>query len=82
MNPLPFAPNYEIGVNQLYEAFAAHVIRQKGSVDILNVIFSNPTRGNTRLRCPIGDVSRDSRFLLIQNGKLFALLGRPAGIQV
>ena len=34
INPLPFTPNYEININQLYEAFAAHVIRQKGSVDI------------------------------------------------
>ena len=42
MNPVPFAPKYEIGVNQLYEAFAAHVIRQKGSVDIFECCIFQP----------------------------------------
>ena len=41
-NPLPFAPTYEIGVDHLYEEFAAHVIRQSESLEIFDECFFQP----------------------------------------
>ena len=66
-NPLPFAPNYEIDVNQLYEAFAAHVIRQKGSVDIFECCIFQPDPR----QCPswVPDWRRSEGFTLPINSE-------------
>ena len=42
VDPLPFAPTYEITVNHLYEAFAAHVIRQNKTLDIFECCTFQP----------------------------------------
>ena len=41
-NPLPFAPTYQIAVNQLYEDFAVHVICQSESLDIFACCTFHP----------------------------------------
>ena len=41
-NPLPFPPTYEITVHYLFEAFAAHVIRQNKNLDVFECCNFQP----------------------------------------
>ena len=44
IDPLPFAPTYQVTVNHLYEEFAAHVIRQNGSLKVFECCTFQPAQ--------------------------------------